>query len=409
MSLQLYVLPFPELRPNIFSEMSDRRRRDPASSGGSPPEVTEGPLVDDPLRLADVSSLLDRRLADLRADIVSTVLISIGPALRGRDGAPPFGGVADPLPAEEMDVSAPALAAGPVPGGSASSAPAEVSAAASAPGTRLSDGKNNSRRRRGPRRARRGGEALSPRPQRSVRRTGGGSRIRVPSGAVVSLTVRDNEQRERIVILIMRGYGDRERSFRDVRNLFNIEFRADRQQISAATVHKTCQRFRDTGSVKDRPRSDRPKTATNEDSSIEILQSFIEDPNLSTRKASQAHDTSETSIRRVLKNAKFHLYKINLVQELIANDFDRRVEFCKIMMQKIEEHPEFINKIVFSDKTTFLLDGAVNRHNSRYWSDINPHWMRETNSQYPQKLNVWAGIVGTHIIRAILHRWNSNG
>ena len=205
-------------------------------------------------------------------------------------------------------------------------------------------------------------------------------------------------ERERIVILMMRGYGDRERSFRDVRNLFNIEFRADRQQISAATVQKTCQRFRDTGSVKDRPRSGRPKTATNEDSSIEILQSFIEDPNLSTRKASQAHDTSETSIRRVLKNAKFHPYKINLVQELVAHDFDRRVEFCEIMMQKIDEHPEFINKIVFSDEATFLLDGAVNRHNCRYWSDINPHWMRETNSQYPQKLNVWAGIVGTHII-----------
>jgi len=45
-----------------------------------------------------------------------------------------------------------------------------------------------------------------------------------------------------------------------------------------------------------------------------------------------------------------------------------------------------------------MLDGSVNRHNSRYWSDSNPHWMRESKSQYPQKLNVWAGIVGEHII-----------
>lgn len=72
------------------------------------------------------------------------------------------------------------------------------------------------------------------------------------------------------------------------------------------------------------------------------------------------------SIRRVLKNAKFHPFKINLVQELVVDDFDRRVEFCDIMMQKIDENPEFINRIVFSDEATFVLDGTVNRHNSQY-------------------------------------------
>jgi len=205
-------------------------------------------------------------------------------------------------------------------------------------------------------------------------------------------------ERERITLLMMRGYGDRERSFREVRDLFNAEFRQGRQGISVATVLKTCNRFQDTGCVRDRQRSGRPKIATNEDNSIDILQSFVEDPNTSTRKAAQAHDCSYKSVQRVLKNSKFHPYKINLVQELVANDFDCRLEFCDIMMQKIDDQPEFHNKIVFLDEATFMLNGSVNRHNSRYWSDSNPHWMRESKSQYPQKLNVWAGIVGEHII-----------
>lgn len=46
----------------------------------------------------------------------------------------------------------------------------------------------------------------------------------------------------------------------------------------------------------------------------------------------------------------------------------------------------------------FFLNGQVNRHNCRYWSDTNPHWFRETHTQYPQRLNVWAGIVGDHIV-----------
>jgi len=143
-------------------------------------------------------------------------------------------------------------------------------------------------------------------------------------------------ERERITLLMMRGYGDRERSFREVRDLFNAEFRQGRQGISVATVLKTCNRFQDTGCVRDRQRSGRPKIA-NKDNSIEILQSFVEDPNTSTRKAAQAHDCSYKSVQHVLKNSKFHPYKINLVQELVANDFDCRLEFCDIMMQKIDD------------------------------------------------------------------------
>lgn len=147
------------------------------------------------------------------------------------------------------------------------------------------------------------------------------------------------------VILMMCAYGNREQSFRDVRDLFNIKFRANRQRISAVTFRKRVSVF----------------TATNEDSwMIEILQLFIEDPHISTRKTVYAHDTSKIYICHVLKNVKFYPFKINFVQKLVTDDFNRRIEFCDIMMQKIDDYLEFINKIVFSDKATFVLDGTVN-------------------------------------------------
>lgn len=34
----------------------------------------------------------------------------------------------------------------------------------------------------------------------------------------------------------------------------------------------------------------------------------------------------------------------------------------------------------------------------RYWADENPHWMRDCNTQYPQKVNVWAGILCNRIV-----------
>ncbi|KAG8267354.1 hypothetical protein J6590_053805 [Homalodisca vitripennis] len=53
-----------------------------------------------------------------------------------------------------------------------------------------------------------------------------------------------------------------------------------------------------------------------------------------------------------------------------------------------------LNNIVFSDEATFMLNGNVNQHNCRYWSNINPHWMKKQHTQHPEKFNEWLGIIG---------------
>ncbi|KAJ8953826.1 hypothetical protein NQ318_006676 [Aromia moschata] len=68
------------------------------------------------------------------------------------------------------------------------------------------------------------------------------------------------------------------------------------------------------------------------------------------------------------------------------------------MLQRLIDDDGFLRNIVFSDEATFYLDGTVNRQNYRYWSPENPHWKMETRSQFPQNVNVWAGIVGNRIL-----------
>ncbi|EFN85686.1 hypothetical protein EAI_09677, partial [Harpegnathos saltator] len=101
---------------------------------------------------------------------------------------------------------------------------------------------------------------------------------------------------------------------------------------------------------------------------------------------------------KILKMNKFHPYKIHLVQELNEDDFDRRIEFCDLMMEKIAEDPNYLSNVLFSNEATFQLNGHVNRHNCRFWSDTNPHWIEETHTQYPQKVNVWVGILNNVLI-----------
>ncbi|XP_025267674.1 uncharacterized protein LOC112639065 [Camponotus floridanus] len=104
------------------------------------------------------------------------------------------------------------------------------------------------------------------------------------------------------------------------------------------------------------------------------------------------------SVHKILKKNEFHPYKIHPVQELSEDDFDRRVEFCEDVMQRIDMDPEFATKIVFSDEATFELNGNINRHNCRFWSDENPHWMIEAHTQHPEKLNVWTGLLAERVI-----------
>ncbi|EFN89279.1 hypothetical protein EAI_01709, partial [Harpegnathos saltator] len=83
-----------------------------------------------------------------------------------------------------------------------------------------------------------------------------------------------------------------------------------------------------------------------------------------------------SSVSKILKLNKWHPYKLHLVQKLFEDDFDRRIEFCDLMMEMIVDDPLLLNNIVFSDETTLELTENINRHNCSYWSDVNPHWKR---------------------------------
>ena len=198
-------------------------------------------------------------------------------------------------------------------------------------------------------------------------------------------------ERDRITLLMMRGWGDQQRGYKTVTRLFNENFRNENNRISKSTVISTIQRFEETGSVKNRLRSGRRKTATNNDKALDVLQSFVEDPHISINRVAQEHEIGYASVSKILKLNKWHPYKLHLVQELSEDDFDRRIEFCDLMMEMIVDDSLLLNNIVFSDEATFELTGNVNRHNSRYWSNDNPHWKRDNHTQYPQKVNVWTG------------------
>lgn len=109
-------------------------------------------------------------------------------------------------------------------------------------------------------------------------------------------------------------------------------------------------------------------------------------------------DVPDRTVRAILTRNKYHCYKVAATQEIFLEDCTLRMEFCESMMEKANENETFIRNILFTDESSFSLHGRHNPSVTRYWSRENKHLSLPLRTQYPQKVNVWAGILGDSII-----------
>jgi len=126
-----------------------------------------------------------------------------------------------------------------------------------------------------------------------------------------------------------------------------------------------------------------------------ILAAVLVDPHVSTRQLERESGVSRSTIGRILKENSFHPYHVELHQELLDGDLEKRRIFCQWYLQTEEVSDD---KKLWTDECTFKNTGEVNSHNMHYWAQANPHWMREVDNQHPWSLNVWCGILGDRII-----------
>src|ERR1043165_3014910 len=120
-------------------------------------------------------------------------------------------------------------------------------------------------------------------------------------------------------------------------------------------------KFRETGSVEDRSKSRRP--FVKDPQTIQITEYFDENLSSSIRQASQNLSISDGKIQSVLKQSNYFPYKLKIHQKLEQEDLAHRKSMAEELLMKNSEDPSFFNRIIFSDESTFRLDGIVNRHN----------------------------------------------
>ena len=141
---------------------------------------------------------------------------------------------------------------------------------------------------------------------------------------------------------------------------------------SDKTLKQIYEKFMATGSVKDLPRTGRP--SIDEDQTDQIRDFFQQQPTSSVRAASADLDLPRETIRRTLRYVVgMKAFHYTVVQQLLPDDYLHRLEFCQLMLSKLEAGAMLKNSLCFSDEASFHLNMMVNRHNSIIWGNETPN------------------------------------
>lgn len=165
--------------------------------------------------------------------------------------------------------------------------------------------------------------------------------------------------------------------------------------------------FVEKGCICDQRKGHSGRKAVSEEVVDIVRDAFVRSPKNSTRRCSREIKIPRTTIHKVLrKRLRFTPYKLQLVQKLYPQDRDTRFNFCHDLQESIENDPDLLSKIIFSDEATFYLNGKVNRHNIRIWGTQNPHTTHEIERNSP-KVNVFCAVTERSVYGPFFFEWPS--
>lgn len=182
-----------------------------------------------------------------------------------------------------------------------------------------------------------------------------------------------------------------------------------RRHHSREVFTRLARRLRETGRVQPIPVPVRRRRIRNEENIINVLAHIEADPHLSVREISRDLQLTRWCVHKILKDHRLYPYHVALHQALMNPDFDQRIDHCHWLLNMVEEYPQFLSRILWTDEATFNSAGGVNLHNMHYWSENNPHWMQQVAHQNRWSVNVWCGIVEGKIIGPFIFNGNLNG
>ena len=186
------------------------------------------------------------------------------------------------------------------------------------------------------------------------------------------------------------------------------EYRArfpDRVVPERKIFYKIYKDLRQHGSIDIKNKRKKVRHVLTEDKQLDILLHFEEFSETSSRLAAIDLDISRSSILRCLAMNGWRPYKFHPVQKLKEQDYPKRVEFCRALIDIIRL--ENLGKVLWTDEAIFTTAGEIfNRKNKHFWSAQNKKRTHVTQKQGRKSVKVWCGILKNKILGPIFYEGN---
>lgn len=108
-----------------------------------------------------------------------------------------------------------------------------------------------------------------------------------------------------------------------------------------------------THGLKFAPRHPNHRNANQVRRNNRVLLEFNRDPRTSQRRVSRLTAISKTTIQRVLKQDHRRPFHLQPVQGLHPGDEERRMVFCRWLLDSIQNDDHFLNNVLWTDESCF--------------------------------------------------------
>ena len=212
-------------------------------------------------------------------------------------------------------------------------------------------------------------------------------------------------------VFIVQKYIDL-KSYNEVREAFRRRF-PGRNPPAKRTIQKNVEKFHVHGTSLNlnKGNSGRRRTTRSKMNVNQVRQLLQNRPRgVSCRR--NTLNLPKTAFNEIVNNdLKWHPYKINVVQELEPNDYERRLRFCQWFSNQAH-NIRFLANCIIGDEAIFQLKCTVNTQNIRCYAPKGqpPVDNKFEKSNSRDKLHVWVGLCGNgRIIGPHFFNRNVNG
>lgn len=168
-----------------------------------------------------------------------------------------------------------------------------------------------------------------------------------------------------------------------------------RLKISRMFVHRTIQRFTETGSVKDRPRDGRPRTVRTPAAQKAVAARIRRNPVRKQSVMARELNISKRSMSRLLsEDLGLKAYRRSTGHYLDARLKKQRVLKCRRLLQRYAHNGH--RRILFTDEKIFTIEESFNRQNDRVYASSSREAREKApkvqRGHHPSSVMVWWGV-----------------